>query len=198
MVDTRKQYKKAIKKAKQAKSKQRSEFVEKLLDSNDCNFWKHWRKTKCKQKVIRDSNETEKLANGLVHNFGKKYIESKNDKCLFDEFCGKYEEAAVQYSLSDVSDLGSINVEEVENSALELNTKRAGDLNGLSIEHVLFAHPLIYVHLSMLFSLIVKHGHVPLNFKRSIIIPIIKDGKKKTTDVDNYKPITIISSSKDF
>ena len=44
----------------------------------------------------------------------------------------------------------------------------------------------------MLFSLIVKHGHVPLNFKRSIIIPIIKDGKKKTTDVDNYRPITII------
>ena len=112
---------------------------------------------------------------------------------MFDEFCGKYEEAAVQYSLSDVSDLGSINVEEVENSALELNTKRTGDLNGLSIEHILFAHPIIYVHLSMLFSLIVKHGHVPLNFKRSIIIPVIKDGKKKTTDVDNYRPITIIS-----
>ena len=164
-----------------------------MLDSNDCNFWKHWRKTKCKQKVIRDSNETEKLANGLVHNFGKKYIESKDDKCLFDEFCGKYEEAAVKYSLSDVSDLGSINVDEVENSALKLNTKRAGDLNGLSIEQILFAHPIIYVHLSMLFSLIVKHEHVPLNFKRSIIIPIIKDGKKKTTDVDNYRPITIIS-----
>ena len=52
-------------------------------------------KTKCKQKVIRDSNQTEKLANGLVHNFGKKYIESKDDKCLFDEFCGKCEEATV-------------------------------------------------------------------------------------------------------
>ena len=131
-----------------------------LIYSNDCNIWKHWRKTKCKQKISRDSNETENLANGLIHNFGKKYIESKNDKCLFDEFCGKYEEAAVQYSLSDVSDLGSINVEEVENSALELSTKRAGDLNGLSIEHILFAHPIIYVHLSMLFSLIVKHVHV--------------------------------------
>ena len=79
MVDTRKQYKKAVTKAKQAKSKQRSEFVEKLLDSNDYNFWKHWRKTKCKQKVIRDSNETEKLASGLVRNYGKKYIESKDD-----------------------------------------------------------------------------------------------------------------------
>ena len=46
----------------------------------------------------------------------------------------------------------------------------------------------------MFFSLIVKHGHVPLNFKRSIYIPIIKDGKKKTADVDNYRPITIISA----
>ena len=112
---------------------------------------------------------------------------------MFDEFFGKYEEAAVQYSLSDVSNLGSFNVEEVENSALELNTKRPGDLNGLSIEHILFAHPIIYVHLSMLFSLIVKHGHLPLDFKRSII-PIFKDGKKKTIDVDNYRPITIISA----
>ena len=82
------------------------------------------------------------------------------------------------YSLFDVSDLGNFNVEEVENRALELNTKRAGDLNGFSIKHILFAHPIIYVHLSMLFSLFVKHGHIPLNFKRSIIIPIIKDGKK--------------------
>ena len=47
--------------------------------------------------------------------------------------------------------------------------------------------------MKMLFSLIVKHGHVPLNFKRSIIIPTIKEGKKKTTDADNYWPITIIS-----
>ena len=112
---------------------------------------------------------------------------------MFDEFCGKYEEAATQYSLSDVSDLGSFNVEEVENSVLELNTKRAGDLNGLSIEHILFAHPIIYVHLSKLFSLIVKHEHVLLNFKCSVIIPVIKDGKKKTTDVENYRPITIIA-----
>ena len=96
-------------------------------------------------------------------------------------------------SLSDVSDLSSFNVEELENSALDLNTNRAGNLNGLSIEHIFFANPIIYVHLSMLFSLIVKHGHVPLNFKRSIIIPIIKDGNKKTTDVDNYRPIKIIS-----
>ena len=63
----------------------------------------------------------------------------------------------------------------------------------MSFQLILFAHPIIYVHLSMLFSLIVKHGHVSLNFKRSIIIPIIKSGKKKTTDVDNYRPITIIS-----
>ena len=59
--------------------------------------------------------------------------------------------------------------------------------------NTLFALPIIYVHLSMLFSLIVKHGHVPLNFKRCIIVPIIKDNKKKTTDVDNYRLITIIS-----
>ena len=41
------------------------------LHNNDCNLWNQWGKI-CKQTVIRDSDETEKLANGLIRKFGKK------------------------------------------------------------------------------------------------------------------------------
>ena len=67
------------------------------------------------------------------------------------------------------------------------------DRNDLSIEHVIYAHPKIYHHLCALFAIIIKHGHVPDDFKHCVIIPVIKDNRKGPGDVENYRPITIIS-----
>ena len=46
-----------------------------------------------------------------------------------------------------------------------------------------------------LFNLIIKHGHVPVNFKLSIIAPLglIKDNRKDNKDINNNKPVTLIS-----
>ena len=78
-------------------------------------------------------------------------------------------------------------------AAKELHLRKAGDSNELAVEHVLYAHPLIYSHLRNLFRLIVKHGHVPQNFQLSVITPIIKDNRRDKNDVDNYTPVTIMS-----
>ena len=48
-------------------------------------------------------------------------------------------------------------------------------------------------NLCALFARIIKHGHVPNDFKHGVIIPVIKDNRKGPGDVDNYRPITIIS-----
>ena len=44
-----------------------------------------------------------------------------------------------------------------------------------------------------LFDLIIKHGHVPVDFKRGVILPVIKGTSKGFDDVTNYRPVTIIS-----
>ena len=88
---------------------------------------------------------------------------------------------------------GDFSVEEVELSTPQLNTDRAGDRNSLSVEHVLIAHPIIYKHLCALFSLIMIHGHVSSEFKAGVITPVIKDYIKSLLNVDNYRPVTIIS-----
>ena len=77
---------------------------------------------------------------------------------------------------------------EIEKGVNDLNSRRAGDRNDLSIEHVIYAHPIIYHHLCALFAIIIKHGHVPDDFKHDIIIPVIKDNRKGLGDVDNYRP----------
>ena len=83
--------------------------------------------------------------------------------------------------------------EEIEKGVNELNLRRAGDRNDFSIEHVIYAHPIIYHHLCALFAIIIKHGHVPDDFKHGVKIPVIKENGKGLGDVDNYRPITIIS-----
>ena len=53
-----------------------------------------------------------------------------------------------------------------------------------------------------MFAIIIKHGHVPDDFKHGVIIPVIKhgviipvikDNRKGLGNVNNYRPITIIS-----
>ena len=70
---------------------------------------------------------------------------------------------------------------------------RANDRNDLSAEHIIYAHPIIYNHIKRLFQLIVKHGHVPKDFKIGVIVPVMKDSRKSTVDVNNYRRVTIIS-----
>ena len=41
--------------------------------------------------------------------------------------------------------------------------------------------------------MIVKHGHVPKDFKIGVIVPVVKDSRKSTADVNNYRSVTIIS-----
>ena len=47
-----------------------------------------------------------------------------------------------------------------------------------------FAHPALVVHLSLLFTILLKHSVVPDAFGRSVIIPLVKnaDGNHFTYD----------------
>jgi len=48
-------------------------------------------------------------------------------------------------------------------------------LDELTSEHILFAHPpIIEVHLSLLFKMLLKHSIVPDGFGYGVVIPLIK------------------------
>ena len=63
----------------------------------------------------------------------------------------------------------------------------------MEVEHVVNSHPIIYVHLKLLFNLILKHGYGPSDFKEGMIVRVLKDKMKDNRDIENYRPITIIS-----
>jgi hypothetical protein len=82
-----------------------------------------------------------------------------------------------------------LNVEFIEKSVCELHMKRVSnnDRCGLSVEHIVYAHPIIVLYyLEKLFHMIVQHGHVPTYYFKIDVIPIMKDSKKGCGSVDNY------------
>ena len=60
-------------------------------------------------------------------------------------------------------------------------------------EHLKYALPVIVNDLSSFFTAILLHGYMPLSFRCTILVPILK-GNKDTTDSFNYRPIALLST----
>ena len=178
MVECRKRYKLEIKRSKERQRQRRSDYVESLLDNNDVNFWKQWKKVKNKSQNVKTVNANIKLADGLLNNLSKKYVDFKENANLFKGFMYNYDLTGKEYANDNDKVLMHFNIEEIEKVVNDLNLRRAGYINDLSIEHVMYAHPIIYHNLCVLFVIIIKHGHVPDDFKHGIIIPVIKENRK--------------------
>ena len=140
MIESRKAYKNAIKCARKKHSEIRSRRVESLLDQNNNDFWKRWRKYKNKPNKLVDLKQNAIVANELLQNFSKKYIDSKNDVKLFGEIVNKYEVSGNLYRHSHKC-MTSLKIEEIEIAANQLHKNRAKDRNNVSAEHIVFCSP---------------------------------------------------------
>jgi len=61
----------------------------------------------------------------------------------------------------------------------------------LTLEHIIYSHPRIVLHLCNLFNLMLKHGYVSDQFGRGIVIPLVKDKNGDVTNSENYRGITV-------
>ena len=68
----------------------------------------------------------------------------------------------------------SFNVELVSKLIAEMENGKAPGLDGLTVEHLLYAHPSVVVILSKLFELIVAHCIIPDGFRYNYIVPLPK------------------------
>ena len=56
-----------------------------------------------------------------------------------------------------------------------MKLRKAAGHDGIEVEHLLHAHPILINVLSILFNAIVRYGYVPNGFGNDIIIPLAKD-----------------------
>ena len=72
-------------------------------------------------------------------------------------------------------------------------------VDGVSVEHFLYAHDILHVFLSLLFTSFITRGHLPSNFMKTALVPIIENKTGDNSDKNNYRPIALVTAaSKNF
>ena len=89
----------------------------------------------------------------------------------------------------------NISVQEVSNSLRDLASGRSSGHDGLSAEHFKHAGHMCLTHLSLCFTMMLKHGYLPKSLTKVVIVPIVKDKTGNISDKDNYRPIALASVS---
>jgi len=73
----------------------------------------------------------------------------------------------------------------------KLKMGKAAGLDGLTSEHIINAHPILTVHLTLLFNMLLVHRMVPDGFGIGVIIPLLKNVDGNQFNSDNYRGITL-------
>jgi len=59
------------------------------------------------------------------------------------------------------------------------------------MEALIFGSVKLYVHIALLFSLCIRHGHVPDSLTQSFMVPLVKNKAENLSDINNYRAIAI-------
>ena len=84
---------------------------------------------------------------------------------------------------------------DISNALKSLKIGKACGVDGVSAEHFLYAHDILYVLLSFLFTSFITHGHLPSNFIKTALVHIIKNKTGDTSDKNNYRPIALVTAA---
>ena len=66
-------------------------------------------------------------------------------------------------------------VDEIKEAMKNVKSGKACGLDGIYGEHLQYADNKLYVILALLFNTMLIHGHIPIKFMDTILIPLIKD-----------------------
>ena len=84
-------------------------------------------------------------------------------------------------------------VEDVQYALASLKFGKAAGHDGLTKESLCYCHPVILVHLKLLFNMMSVHGYVPDDFGVGVVVPVLKDRSGDLCSADNYRPVTLSS-----
>ena len=79
----------------------------------------------------------------------------------------------IEHGVSDVS-MPVVSASDVLDSLKAVKLGKAAGIDGLSAEHFVCAHTSVSVHLSLLFTSMLSHGHMPAGLMKTAIVPILK------------------------
>ena len=96
----------------------------------------------------------------------------------------------IEHGASDIS-MAVVSASNVRHSLKAVKLGKAAGIDGLPAEHFVCAHTSVSVQLSLLFTLMLTHGHMPTGLMKTAIMPILKN-KQGDTSNNNYRHIAIV------
>ena len=112
------------------------------------------------------------------------FCESNYEKYDVDKI-----EQSIQRTIYD--DNMNVTENEVYSIVKELGNGKAVGLDQVSAEHLKHSCRNIWILLARLFSSMLVHGHMPCDMIQAVVVPIIKNKTKSTSEKGNYRPVTL-------
>ena len=173
-----------------------NDLHEALINKQGVSFWKCWR-SKFENKTMHVTQVNGLVDNNeIVYEFQKYFKEvcSNNTvqgntrlKNLYDSRRPSYHGLQPSYDVS-------FDVELIESIVCNMKRGKAAGIDDITVEHLQYCHPSIYVSLSKLFNLMIEYGIVPDEFGCSYTVPIPKSNNSatcKSLNVDDFRGISI-------
>ena len=73
-----------------------------------------------------------------------------------------------------------------------IKTGKAFGIDGLALEHFIYANPIIHVSLSLLFNCFISHDYLARYFMKTAFLPINEKKTGYSSDKTNYKHISLV------
>ena len=180
----------------QEESMYTNDLHEALIAKRGPAFWKCWRskfdsKNKRIMQVDGHVNDVD-----IVDKFESFFSQacSVNTEQGSDKLKAQYNSMRDTYCGMPLTDDHTFDVELVDSIVYQMKRGKAAGLDNLTIEHLQYSHPALYLLLAKLFNLFMKCGCVPKDFGLSYTVPILKDSKSgvsKSLTMDDFRGITI-------
>ena len=77
------------------------------------------------------------------------------------------------------------------NLSKKLLLQKSAGADGITAEHLRYAHYCVCIYLSVLFNLCMSHGFIPGDCLITDIVPILRCKNKDATNVSNYRSIAV-------
>jgi len=126
------------------------------------------------------------------------YFSNLYDRSVSDDFDDDWERT-VRTLINDTLDTITLDSSVCVSAALvqtlirSLPRGKAGGIDGVRHEHLIYACDAISPVLARLFTGMLRLGYIPTDMKRGEIITLHKGGKKRKDDPNNYRAITLSS-----
>ena len=168
-------------------------------------FWRHLKKSRSQggSRVLAVKNQRDTVVyeiNDILNVWSKHFaaLSTPSNDESYDsehlEFINEKVERLKENRDNSVFTDAPITTNEVQKAVNKLKKNKSCGCDGISAEHVKYGGALLIITLTVVFNMIFKLEYIPKNLRRGTQIPLFKGKNLCSTDTNNYRGITLLST----